>query len=251
MATKPASGTPLDTGSPLYSGLIAVYGLLEGTGTTITDSKGGNNGTTHDGSWSTDAYGPVWLTTQNNVGQPIAVTSFQVGSLTGNSWSFAFRAQTTTNVGNGVVAGDSTGQGPFVALLSNGSYLFVRSSHAGDAAFSDFTDFSSAADYVVTYDGSGNMRAYKNGSASSSNPQSVDGFQPATVSINAINNGYTTSVQNLELPGYVSYLYVWDGRVISPTEAASLAANPFQIFQSGGGGGTFSQCMSVNVMGLG
>src|SRR6185436_17616175 len=84
---KPPSGSVLDTGNALYTNITNAWGLLEGSGSTCADSKGGNTATFHGGgiSWGSDAEGPYvettdgtsWLDLASNVTIPIN-TSFTI-----------------------------------------------------------------------------------------------------------------------------------------------------------------------------
>ena len=57
-AQKPASGSTLDSGNALFTSLVAVWGMLEGSGATSADSTGNGHTLTTNGSnvtWSTDS----------------------------------------------------------------------------------------------------------------------------------------------------------------------------------------------------
>jgi hypothetical protein len=250
--TKPAAGTALNTGSAFYSGLVNVYGFLEGAGTTIADSKGGNNGTTHDGSWSTDAYGPVWATTHNGVAQPISLASVinNLGTDGRGPYSVAFRFKTTTLNSTSILMG---AQGQANLFWPNGgNYLHIRGSGGDGPAFTDpavINGFTTAHDYIFTWNGTGLSNQpilYVDGTQYVSpgiDPGHAMAMPIDTISAYGLDTGY-------ELSGYVSYIYFWNNRVLSPSEAITFAANPFQIFDASPSSGMFSQAIGVDVMGL-
>lgn len=223
---KPASGTALDTGHALYTSLEAVWGLLEGSGTSTADSKGTNTGTlSGSGLWSTDANGPIIHETSAVDNRGVAVTQFSFSGL--ENFSLAFGGKQTSSDNNGMVAGDPDTVTNYIWWRS-GNYLRVNA--AGTVSdFTSLTSFTTYADYVITFEfinGVSNLwRLYKNGTITADSPISNSGvFQ-----MDAVVGGFAT----LTLVGDLSYFYVWRARVLSGAEATTLATNPYVIFQGG------------------
>lgn len=233
---KPASGTALDTGHALYSGMEAIYAFLEGTGTTSEDSKGSNDLTlSSSGLWSTDGDGPLIVTTSNSVNKPAELaTRIDFDGTT--SFSIAFRAKQTTGNDNGMLMGNPDGTGNYI-WLRDSNYWRVLAGGANAVNFTSLQTFTTMADYVLTYEfilGVSNLaRLYKDGTITAEGAVSVAlDFQ-----LESIGNGFDTGTASLGFVGSLAYVYVWRGRVLDATEAASLSANPYGIFTGGGGGG--------------
>lgn len=226
MATKPASGTALDTGHALYTSLEAVWGLLEGSGTSTADSKGTNTGTlSGSGLWSTDANGPIIHETSASDTRGVTVTQFAFNG--SESFSLAFGGKQTSSDNNGMVAGDPNGVLNYI-WWRGGNYLRMNAAGA-TTDFTSLTSFTTYADYVLTFEfinGVSNLwRLYKNGTITADGAISNTGsFQ-----MNAVVGGFAT----LTLVGDLSYFYVWRARVLSGAEATTLASNPYVIFQAG------------------
>lgn len=226
MSTKPASGTALDTGHALYTNLEAVWAFLEGTGTSTADSKGTNTGTlSGSGLWSTDANGPIIHETNASDTNPIAVTSFNFGATVNISIAFGFK-QTTSN-DNGMIMGAPAGTDNYI-WARGGNDLRIRASGV-NTVFTSLTTFTTYADYVITFEyiaGVSNLwNCYKNGTITADSPIS----QGSNITITTLCGGFST----LSLVGDLSYVYTWRGRVLSGSEASTLASNPYVIFQAG------------------
>jgi hypothetical protein len=232
---KPASGTGLDTGHALYTNLFAVYGFLEGSGTTTADSKGSLTGTlSSSGLWSTDADGPIVLTTSAST---LNITT-GTGSFgpSGHDWSMAFRVKQTTSNDNGLLLYDAVGT---EVQLRGGTGILVQDQDGFSHAFTGQTDFTSQHDYVITFVAStGSCKVYVDGSLTS------DGAQ--TIHANG-RYAYTefAAGANVSFVGSVSLIYFWKDRILTSTEAGTLHSTPYVIFQSGAAAFLAAQGLNV------
>lgn len=233
---KPASGSTLNTGHALYTSLAAVWGMLEGSGTTSADSTGNGHTLTFAGgggapTWSTDGSGDAVIAIGTALNQPLAVgTPF---SLSGSSpWSIAFRFKQTADDDAGMVLGDKDDNSNF--LWQSGSTL-NQFRFRDDAASggSDFTNASSTTDanYVMVYDqaGDGLIHLYKDGSQIGTG---IAKPSAGSLSIDTLGNGYTSTTY--ALVGTLTYCYVWSGRALNSTEVSSLHSDPYQFFVAPG-----------------
>lgn len=223
---KPASGTALDTGHALYTDLLYAWGLLEGSGNPASSATA-NAATKNGGAWTTDADGPLLSFTDHTIAHPLALaTSYAPAS--SRSFSLAFRVALTANNDYGMVCGNGTDY----IWLRGGNYLRIVTS-LGNSNWTSLTSFTSAADYLITFEfipGVSNLwRVYKDGVITSEGAVSFGG----ALTIADLAGGFS----NLCLEGLLSYFYIWDGRVLTGTDAVTLDTNPYAIFTGGGGGG--------------
>jgi hypothetical protein len=230
---KPASGTALDTGGALYSGLANWWGMLEGSGSTTADGKGSNTGTLDASvTWTTDGDGPLLAFSDHTVNQPVAITNAAPSALGVNNWSIAWRGKQTVDGTFGMVCGD------YNSPSGHNNYLWMRGSnylrYEGFAAatvtaanFTNDTSFTTSKDYVVTgvYTVGVNavVHLYVDGVEDAASPidpgTGIVGFD----TLIAIGNGFA----NLGLEGQLSYFGIWINRALTQTDAASLHSDPY------------------------
>lgn len=238
---KPASGTALDSGHPLFSQLTHVWAFLEGSGTTSADSKGSNDLTLDAStSWDTSADGAVLsmataLSAPASLGTPVVFDGTQ-------SWSIAFSAKQDADGTAGMVLGDNTNNDANIWFRSDSSKYARYTDDAGtDRTFNaaGVYPFTSLDNYLVVYDQTaGTVELYKNGASLQSLSAS------GTLTINTLGNGYSTS--SFSLVGDISYVYIMDGYAASSTDAGNLNTNPFAIFQGSGDAVTLSSVSRVD-----
>ncbi len=225
MGVKPVSGTALDTGHALYTSLLAAWGFLEGSGNSI-DSKGSNNLTLSGGAWGTDGAGDACYSVSTAAASPCALTS-TINLAGTSSWSVAWRAQKNANDIQGMVYGNNdTAQ---FYWQDGGANIQVRS---GGDIFFGVSSFTAMDDWVQTFNpaGSHTMRVYQNGVEVSGSPNGSANANQALL-FQALMGGYNgTSTFGFE--GKLSYFYVWDGRELSSTEAATLHTTPYVVYQA-------------------
>lgn len=234
---KPASGTGLDTGHSLYTDLEAVYGLLEGTGSTSADSFGSNHLTlSGSGLWGSDGDGPILALTNNADNKPAELAT-RIGFNGTVSFSIAFGAKQTTSNTDGMVMGDPDSAEPYV-WFNGGNYLRVKADNGANADFTSLTSFTTQADYLLVYEFipsvSTLLYLYKDGTLTGDSPINI----AVDFIIDSLGNGFNTGSGALALVGSLSYVYVWRGRALDATDASTLATDPYVIFAGGGGGGT-------------
>jgi hypothetical protein len=233
---KPASGTALDTGHALYTGLAACFWFPSGD---LTADATGTRSLTIDGACSqgTDANGDSCLAIPSALSAPAALSSAL--SLAGNGdWSLAWRGKTTNADAQGMVLGNNGNTSDFLWMF-NSTALRVRDSAGGDVdPTSSLTSFVTEANYVVSFDrdqdGVGRFHFYKDGVEVGTGTSG--GNNDHALSINCIGNGYTGS--GFALIGTLSHVYVWSGRALSSSDASALNTNPYAMFSAGGGGGS-------------
>lgn len=234
---KPASGTALDSGNSLYSGMEAIYALLEGTGSTSEDSYGTNDLTlSGSGLWGTDADGPVLALTNNADNKPAELAStIAFDGLA--SYSIAFGGKQTTSNDDGMVMGNPDAAQPYI-WLRGGNYLRFKATNGTVCDFTSLTTFTTQADYLLVYEFipavSNLLYLYKDGTLTADSPINAG----LDFTIESIGNGFNTGGGALALVGNLSYVYVWRGRALDATDASTLATDPYVIFAGGGGGGT-------------
>jgi hypothetical protein len=231
---KPASGTALDTGHALYTSMIHAWGLLEGTGTTITDSRGTNHGTLRSsGLWSTDADGPTVVETDGTQ-RTIALGSTVTIGASDADFSIAWRAKQTTTNNNGMLLGPNNTQAEYI-WMRDANYARVNM-NGSSYNFTDLTTFTTNANYLLVRDFEAgvtdHLLLYKDGTLVREENSAGWG----SIAFDTIMNGWTLA-DDLGLEGTLNYLYVWSGRALNSTDASTLHANPYVIFTGGGGGG--------------
>jgi hypothetical protein len=241
---KPASGTALNTGHALAPN-FACWAFLEGSGTSSADSAGSRtltlNGGTSFVTWTTDANGDPCLSFPNASAAPVTmVSAVQLAGT--SSWSIAWRWKKTADNNQGTLFGTGNNGDPdlFLAYASAGFEAIINTGSSSYNAF-DFTSptsWTTEANYVITFDhaaGSNRFRLYKNGTEVASSP--VNGLATMRLFFSIIGSGRDGISGTLALEGKLSYLYVWDARVLSSGEAGSLNTDPYAMFGAGGGGG--------------
>ncbi len=238
---KPASGTALDTGNALFTSLTAVWGMLEGTGTTSADSTGNGHTLTLNTSgsgvtWSTDANADACLAFAGCTTVAAPITSPIAFNGTA-SYSFAWRGKQTSADSNGIFAGNEN-NGSLVQFLfwSSGTLFRARTNTIGQVDY-DFgiTSAVTEANWLLVYDQPGaKLHLWQNG-VESGTGMTVTTNQ-AGMTWRSLGSGYD-AVGDLVLIGKLSYGYLWSGRALTGSDASTLNSNPYVIFQSGGGGG--------------
>lgn len=220
---KPASGTALDAGHALYTSLLHVWALLEGSTTTSVDSKGSNHLTlSSSGLWATNGGGENIIQIASETAGPLVPASAVAfdGSV---DWSIALRAKQATSGTSGIVLGHDNPNNRFV-FFNGGSQFRVRQD--GGSPDSDFslTTFTTTANYVLTYTVSdGKIRLYKDGTEINAGGITGNG----KLSIGKLGS---FSESTFGLVGDIEYVYVWSGRVLSGAEATALHADPYDFF---------------------
>lgn len=226
MPTKPAAGTPLDPAHALYSHLTAagsaVWGMLEGTGTTSADSSGnGNTLTLSTGaSWSSDATGPKIALTGN--ANPLPLTS--AITYDGNqSYSIAFRGLGSSGA-FGSVCGNGT---EYIGFYYGNYFNFVT--RDSNYSFYGATVFSAAKDYVVVFNFSTlQARLYTDGVEDSVSPFVMTAGHPFI--FDRLGSGFAGFAN--PLIGSLNYFYGINGYAASIGDAVALHTNPYAIFTS-------------------
>lgn len=221
---KPASGSTLDTGHALYTSLSHVWAILESSGTTTADSKGGITGTLAGTvAFGSDGTGP-YLVTTSGTGKLTLASTVTLSS----SWSIAWAATNTGNDNNGMMAGSGSSAG--YLWEEGGTAIFYRPSSGGDVSFTTDTSQTAEADRVLTHDGSGTYKLYKDGTL----VNTVTGAGSASWAIDRLMSGF--SGDTFSLVGKLRYFYTWSGRVLTLTEAGNIHTDPYNFFSSGGPG---------------
>lgn len=228
---KPTSPT-LNTGNALGALITHAWPLAVGTGATLADlAPSGASAGTLSGvagtnySWGTDADGALLslLTAGTRAALATPVT------LSGSAWSIAWRANQATSGNQGIVLGN-TADGSSFLWMRSGTELRLRVNF-DEAAFPAPADYSSISNYVLTYNGSA-VRLYRDGAEVSGSPQTPGTL--GTMTISALGHGHTSDT--LSLIGDLGYVYLFGGTALSAAQAASLAADPYQVLSGSGGG---------------
>jgi hypothetical protein len=225
--SKPPSGTPLNSGGTLYSNLANWYGMLEGSGGTTADGKGGNTGTLDASvTWTTDADGPLLAFSDHNVAAPIALAALIVLSDLGtNDWSVAWRGKQTVDGPRGRICGEPSTSNLIGMLGINGiQWLGQQSVPVQNAFFFSVTSFTINADYVITgVAGSNDIHAYKNGVELADSPFTLAGAP--SFGMDTIGSGGQVAGSGLE--GSLGYIGIWVNRALTASEAGLLYADPY------------------------
>jgi hypothetical protein len=231
---KPSSSATLDTGHALYANLHACWPLLEGSGTTSADKKGSRTLTlSGSGLWSTDGDGPVILTTNNSDTFPLSLATSWDNTVNGHKFSLAWRAKQTTSNDAGMLAGNPNNTHDYL-WLRGGTGMLLRINDGAVGTFSP-TDFTALDDWVltgelepaVTY----HYHLYKNGAEVASSPIDNGGVGLGWT-IAALGNGFSGA--GTSFVGTISYVYLWDDRVLTQSEASTLHSDPYALFASAG-----------------
>lgn len=223
---KPTVGTPLNTTNPFYTSLTNAWGILEHSGTTLTDSKSGNT-ITLGGGWSLtpDVNGDSVIASPSGMSictlaTPINLTARETWSL---AWKMVVYNNQSTILGNSAIPNDSyldvfggsSGGYYFRFINTDGAYADTSSATMGNPAVYH--------NYILTSSGT-----FLNFFQDISNFKSSDVFTSGSrLTINCFGGGGSTSTW---FYGYLSYLMLWQGRILSQSDVASFIANPWQLF---------------------
>ncbi len=234
---KPASGTGLDTGSSLYSVLTAVgsavWGLLEGSGSTSADSSGNGHTLTPDATatWSTNGAGEAILACSGTSGNTCPITS-PIALASTSAWSFAFRLKVNVTATYESVFGASNND----LLVNDTSIAAYRSISGAQANFTSAgaIDWVTDADWLLTVDGLSSLkvRLYHNGTEVGDSPKTIAAGD-SQFTFSSLGSPAST----FQFAGTLTYGYLMNGYVATGTDASNLHSNPYFIFSTGGGGG--------------
>src|SRR5208283_3710507 len=189
---KPAPGTAINTSDSqgLATGLLAAWGMLEGSGSTSADSTGNGYTLTLDGtvSWTTIGSDPAlsFAGSPSTPYKPASLASelIRAGAST-NDWSVAFRAKQTVSGTNGMVFGDAAT--PDYCWLDGGNYLEFSATVA-NYNFTGVTLFTADHDYVLSYNHTGTqLSLYQDGTLIAAASASCD------LKITTLGAGYTNA----------------------------------------------------------
>jgi hypothetical protein len=226
---KPPSGTAIDTGHALYTGLTAAWLMAENTGTTSADDTGhGHTLTLADSAaWGT-AGGETVIAVPSPSGfgsRPLAVSSpFTLSGA--SSWSVFFRMKMTSDDNSGTFIGDNDDTNNFISFFGSLDQLRVRSSTSTDYIFS-VNSLTTEADVAVVYDQPGAKVHLYIDAVEVGTGASVAG-NDAALSVDTLADGYSGG--NLALVGHVKAGMVWGGRALTPTEVTSLHTDPYTLW---------------------
>lgn len=229
--SKPAVGTALDTGNALYSSLVNVWAVLETSGTTLADSKGGNAATlpVSGAAIVPNSGNPYVDFTAQTVGATLASTTHVGTVISGvdhNDWYIAWGC---TSAASGMICGDQS--------TSNFLWMTDTTVDCRQGATGEFAPSASGQttyhDYFLSchYPGSGGnwtVKLYQDGSLIAT----VTPLDGATnFVIDRLGNGYSSNT--FGFTGHLSYLYLGEGYAGSATDATNLASDPYSIFATG------------------
>lgn len=219
---KPYGVVGIDSALSLSDNLLSAHFFLEGAGTSTGDSKGSKTGTLSSSSvWTTDTDGPLIAATgAETMTYPALFDLFD----STHSGSIAWRAKLTNNDAHGMLAQAGNASQLY---MNGGNYFRVQGRNGFQAQFSSVTSFTTQHDYVLTYtqtEGNGTFRLYIDGSISADGPVSwgnpTEGFSLDSLLLNSGGASYI---------GTLSYFVTWQGHILSASEAAQLAANPYSL----------------------
>ena len=239
MATKPASTYILNSANSLYSDMVACYPMLEGSGTTTADKTSNGNTATLTGglTWGTpDSEGPNFHPASGN-GYLSLASNLTIPINT--SFSIAWACNWASGAGNhGILLGDAAG------VEGGQNFIWLQSTYGSEiwcSLLPGAETFTSASpinakrhDYVLTAaysSGKYTLNLYQDGIAATPITNLTAGSTPWK--INAILNGFSTA--GYSFYGQFEYLYIWSGRALASTDAATLSliggGNPYSILK--------------------
>ena len=239
MPTKPASGTALNTGHSLAVGMLHFWAMLEGSGTTTADSKGGMTGTfVGSPSWTTDAEGPLitGMTAGNNVITSAAASGFTDPLV----MTMAFRV-TLPNISTGrfspFAMDNGSGAMPFFEFgdingLANAFHVLIPGTIVAEAAIGAYS-VDDAATFAYVRNGAGDTHVfYRDGSALT---KTATGNESTSYSNGSDKRlmGDRSDAATQPWTKRMAWVAVWN-RALSAGEVSSFTTDPFQVFGSGG-----------------
>ncbi|MBV8312452.1 MAG: hypothetical protein JO344_18875 [Planctomycetaceae bacterium] len=241
MATKPASTYILDSTNSLYTNMAGCWPMLEGSGTTTADKTSNARTATLTGglTWGTpDSEGPNF---QPSSGTEYLSLASNLVIPVNSSFSIAWACE-IPNIGsdnsNTIMLGDVVDSGQNFIWMHSTGYVELWVGGLIPAGAQTLKIASSPAtrhDYllVAAYSsGSYTLTLYQDGTASTP----ITGLTAGTTAwkINAILNGYSSS--GYSFYGQFEYMYIWSGRALASTDAATLSVigggNPYSILKA-------------------
>lgn len=224
---KPTVGTPLNTTNPFYTNLTNAWGILENSGTSLADSKSGNT-ITLGGGWSLtpDVNGNSVIASPS--GMSICTLAIPINLTARATWSLAWKMVVYNNqstiVGNSAAPNDSyldvfggTNSYYFSFINSDGTNENTSNAFMANPAFYH--------SYVLTSSGYA-LQYYQDQSAFKYSDVYTNGSR---LTINCFGGGGSTSTW---FYGYLSYMFLWQGRQLTQADVSSFYANPWQLFST-------------------
>ncbi len=238
MATKPASGTSLNTGGAFYSLLTNAWAMLEGSGTTTADSRAGNTATFTSSpapTWGSTAEGPQISLGSGGAYLTLAST---VTILQDTSFSIAWGgAKTSGSDSQGTVVGSTDS-----FLWEYAASLEIYARFAGIETDATWTvtsaNLTTRNDWCITASysaGSFLVNLYLNGVVVAS--QGVGGANAANTTITLLGTANNSYIDSRSFIGSLEYIYLFNAALPAgsgTTGVATLATNPYAIFAASG-----------------
>ncbi len=234
--SKPATGTPLNTGHALASGLLALFTLSEGTGTSIANSVDGSAGTT-GGTWGTGVNGTE-LTIASQSAKCVLSSSKTVAGLT--NFTIALICAGGTLNGNPLYVEQPSSGNDIVKLQTNdgnavgtGTLQLVYRDDAGtlNRGLSGTTNICVAGTYhLVGISKSGTSVQFYGDGLPERTPFTLTATNTLTASFPTWVGAYIGDPSS-SYGGKVVYVATWN-RALSDAEWAALQVDPYAMLRS-------------------
>lgn len=227
---KPTGTPTLNSGNALGALLTHGWAFSEGTGTTVTDiaPSGAVNGTlAGTATWGTSGAGDPVLSIPSGVGSVTLASTVTTAS----PWSVAFRAKQANNDTKGMISGKPSAASDYI-WLQGGTGFVVRLNNGSATLTGGGTNFTTEANWVVTFNGTSTLTLYKDGSSVGT---SATFFSNQTQIADALGSGHSTT--SLNLVGTLDYYWIFGGTVLNSGQVSSLHSDPYQVYTGSGGGG--------------
>lgn len=221
---KPSNGTPINAGSGLASGLVALLPFYEGSGASVNLITSGPGTPSDTPVWSTNAEGPC-VVFDKDAGQRI--TFSLASTIAGAAWTLAVDMRCTFRAGVcPLVVGTSNATRALLHLIDRTTQYAVNL-YNDDRAFAYSGSDGARQLLVAQQQADDHIQAWMNGSSLGTDTTGGWAATDTTLTVGSRPDGTEP------FDGEVSMVWVWN-RALSDGEIATFFSDPWQMLSAAG-----------------